>query len=451
MSEERPVVSVIGLGKLGSPMAACFAAKGFDVIGADVNETYVAAIDNGRPPVFEPDLAEMISEGRSRLRATTDTVAATSESDVTFVIVPTPSEEDGGFSLRFVLSACESIGAALRKKDTYHLVVITSTVMPGATGGAIHAALELASGKRCGDDFGLCYSPEFIALGSVVRDFLNPDFLLIGESDERAGTMLATLYRQVVDTEPPVARMNFANAELAKISVNTFVTTKIAFANMLARMCERLPGADVDVVTSALGLDARIGARYLKGAISYGGPCFPRDNIALAALARSLEAPAFVAEATDRANRDGIQRLADLVCEHLAPGAAAAILGLSYKPNTDVVEESPGLLLVQELDARGVVVAAYDPAATENARRALDGSDIRFADSVREAVEDAAVVVVATAWTEFSQLDPTLLARNGKRCVVLDCWRILDPETIGETALYVALGAYRQTAVGARS
>jgi UDPglucose 6-dehydrogenase len=443
MTEERPVVSVIGLGKLGSPMAACFAAKGFDVVGVDVNETYVAAIENGRAPVFEPDLAEMISEGRNRLRATTDAAAAVTESDATFIIVPTPSDEDGTFSLRFVLPACEAIGRAIREKTTYHLVVVTSTVMPGATGGPIREALEEASGKTCGVDFGLCYSPEFIALGSVVRDFLNPDFLLIGESDERAGSMLASLYRQVCDTEAPVARMNFVNAELAKISVNTFVTTKIAFANMLARMCEQLADADVDIVTSALGLDTRIGARYLKGAISYGGPCFPRDNVALAALARSLGAPAFVAEATDRANRDGIERLASLVRRHLVPGGTAAVLGLAYKPNTDVIEESPGVYLVRALSDNGVSTAAYDPAAMANARRALDGSDVRFADSLRDAVASASVIVLATPWPEFAQIDPSLLDRvDGSRPVIIDCWRILDPESLGDDVEYVALGAH---------
>jgi UDPglucose 6-dehydrogenase len=451
MTEQRPVLSVIGLGKLGAPMAACFAAKGFDVVGADVNEAYVHALENGRPPVFEPNLAEMIAVGRNRLHATTATAEAVRGTDVTFVVVATPTGDDGGFSLRYVLPACEQIGRAIAAKDTYHLVVITSTVMPGSTGAEIRAALEAASGKRCGGDFGLCYSPEFIALGSVVRDFLNPDFLLIGESDERAGEMLASIYRETCDTEPPIARMNWVNAELAKISVNTFVTTKIAFANMLARMCERLPDADVDVVTSALGLDTRIGARYLKGAISYGGPCFPRDNVALATLARSLGAPAFVAEATDRLNREGISRLADLVRDRLGDDGVAAVLGLSYKPNTDVVEESPGLLLARELSESGVQVVAYDPAANQNAQRTLGDTDVRFAESVVDALEDAGVVVVATAWPEFTQIDATLLDRAAAGCVVIDCWRMLDPDALGDSAEYVPLGAYQERSAGVRS
>jgi UDPglucose 6-dehydrogenase len=319
--------------------------------------------------------------------------------------------------------------------------------MPGSTEREVVPALERASGKKCGVDFGVCYSPEFIALGSVIRDFLHPDFLLVGESDERAGQMLEGIYRRVVETEAPVARMTFVNAELAKLSVNTFVTTKIAYANMLARMCERLPGADVDVVTSAIGLDTRIGRKYLRGAISYGGPCFPRDNLALAALARSLDAPAFVAEATDAANRDGIERLARLVTTRLPRGGTVGVLGLSYKPNTDVVEESPGLLLVQALAAQGLDVIAYDPAAVPNAQRATEG-DVRFSESAQACVQAADVIVVATPWQEFRQLAPAVFEREPRR-VLIDCWRIYDAAQVEKVVSYVALGEGRSAASAA--
>lgn len=433
-------VSIIGLGKLGSPMAACFASKGFTVVGVDVNQEVVTAINEGRPPVFEPGLEERIGAGRAYLTATTDLEAAVQATQATFVIVPTPSADHGGFSLQYVLPACEAIGRALAVKDGYHLVVLTSTVMPGDTETAVAGALEQASGKRCGEDFGLCYSPEFIALGSVIRDFLNPDFLLIGESDESAGQQLADIYGKVCDNDAPVARMSFVNAELAKISVNTFVTTKIAFANMLARVCEKLPGADVDVVTSALGLDSRIGSKYLRGAISYGGPCFPRDNVAFSALARDLDAPAFVAEATDRSNRDGILRLAQLVQGNLAADGTVAVLGLSYKPNTDVIEESAGLHLTRTLLADGIDVVAYDPAAMTNARRIL-GERVTFAESAAEAIRQADVIVVATPWDEFRHLDPQSFARDGRPPALIDCWRLLSGDQFLETTRYVALGA----------
>jgi UDPglucose 6-dehydrogenase len=439
MTDHPATITVVGLGKLGSPMAACLAARGYTVIGVDVDDAKVTAINEGRAPVFETGLDEMLERSEGRLSATTDLEEAVRRSQLTFLVVATPSEDGGGFSLKWVLPACETIGRAISTQDDFHTVVLTSTVMPGSTGGPVREALEEASGKRCGEDFGLCYSPEFIALGSVIRDFLNPDFLLVGESDARAGAALESVYRKAVDVEAPIARMNFVNAELAKLSVNTFVTTKIAYANMLARICERLPEADVDVVTDAIGLDTRIGKKYLRGTISYGGPCFPRDNVALATLARDLGAPAFVAEATDTANRDGIGRLADLVEERLPEGGTAAVLGLSYKPNTDVVDESPGLLLLAELAGRGVDAVGYDPAAMPNAARTLGGS-ARLCDSLADAVSAADVVVLATAWDEFKTIEPSLLERDGPRRVVIDCWRVLPADQIGAVAEYVVLG-----------
>lgn len=441
MTDGTPRLVVIGLGKLGSPMAACFAAKGFDVVGVDVNQDFVAAINDGRAPVFEPQLQEMIDRADGRLRATTDTAAAVASSDVVFMIVPTPSDETGGFSLRYVLEACDTVGQALRDRDDFPLVVLTSTVMPGATESDVRRALEEASGKRAGSEFGLCYSPEFIALGSVVNDFLNPDFLLIGESDERSGEILERIYAQATDNNAPAARMSFVNAELAKISVNTYVTTKITFANMLARICEQLPGADVDVVADALGLDSRIGRRYLTGAIAYGGPCFPRDNVALGSLARALGVPAILAEATDRANREETQRLADLVESYAGADESIAVLGLSYKPNTNVVEESPGLQLVHELASRGHEVIAHDPAASDSARRVSQGLEIQFLDSAADAIARASVVAVTTAWDDYLSLPRRVWEADGRRLVVVDCWRALDRAALGDDVVYVPLGS----------
>jgi len=295
-------VSVIGLGKLGAPMAACIAARGFAVTAVDLDAQKVDCIKRGVAPVKEPDLERLLSEAGSNLKAATDVREAVSTSDATFIVVATPSEDGGGFSLRYVLPVCEAIGRALSTRQGYHLVVLTSTVMPGSTGGAVRAELERTSGKKCGADFGLCYGPEFIALGTVIRDFYNPDFLLIGESDVRAGNALAEMYKTICKNSPPVARMNFVNAEITKLAVNTYITTKISYANMLARLCEKISGADVNVVTDALGLDTRIGAKYLKGAVSYGGPCFPRDNRALASLAARMGASSGLAEATDLFN-----------------------------------------------------------------------------------------------------------------------------------------------------
>lgn len=437
-------ISIIGLGKLGAPMAAVMAHKGNTVVGVDVNPAYVDAIQQGRAPVNEPGLRELIQANHARLSATLDYGAAVAATDVTFIIVPTPSGADGTFSLRHVMIAAEKIGAALRKKDSWHLVVLSSTVMPGSTGGKLLPAIERHSGKQCGRDFGLCYNPEFIALGSVIRDMLRPDMILIGESDERSGAILEELYSAVAESGPRIRRMSFVNAELTKISVNTFVTTKISYANMLAQVCETIPGADVDVVTAALGCDSRIGPKYLKGGLGYGGPCFPRDNVAFSAMARANGVPALLAEATDAMNKRQAPRLAKLILSRLPAGGTAGVLGLSYKPNTEVIEESQGIALAQELLRSGVRVAVYDPAAMANAKAVLAGS-VTFAHSAIECAASSDVLAITTEWAEFRELRPQNLKRGGVRPTVVDCWRILDPEAFVPQVDYISLGQCADT------
>lgn len=438
----QPRISVIGLGKLGAPMAAVLSAKGFHVIGLDLNDKFVAAINKGLAPVQEPRLQEFIDRGRPRLRATHSFEEAVLNSDITFVIVPTPSDKERVFSNKYVLAAVRSIGQALRAKDGRHVVVVTSTVMPGSTGGDIQRELEDSSGRKVGPELGLAYNPEFIALGSVVRDMLRPDFILIGESDDATGAQLESIYTRSCENDPVIRRMNFVNAELTKISVNTYVTTKISYANMLAEMCDRLPGADVDVVSAAVGSDSRVGSKYIKGAIGYGGPCFPRDNVAFAALARKIGARADVAEATDRINNYQIDRLSGLVSKFGKPGMRITILGLSYKPQTPVVEESHSVKLAARLADAGYVVTVHDPLAQDAAVNAL-GDKVVVAPTLEGAVRGCDLLIVATGWPDYKAIDPAWTKRNGDKLTVLDLWRTLPAEKFADTADVIYLGSGR--------
>ncbi len=432
-------VSVVGLGKLGSPLAAVLASKGHTVIGLDANDAFVQAINAGEAPVSEPRLAEMISTNRSRLSATHDYEDAIERSDLTILVVPTPSEENGFFSLKHAKDALGRVGEALKQKKKWHLVSLASTVMPGSCDRELVPHLEQASGKKCGVDFGFCYNPEFIALGSVIRDMLNPDFILIGESDDRSGGLLEEMYKGVCDNRPLIARMNWVNAELTKIAVNTFVTTKISYANMLAEVCEKLPKADVDVVTGALGMDTRIGKKYLKGALGYGGPCFPRDNVAFGALARHYGVNPLIPEATDRINHHQIDRLAEKVVRELPEGATVGILGLSYKAGSNVVEHAPGLLLARRLATGGVKVVAHDPEAMENARKVL-GEAVTLAPSAEAVIEASDVVLLMTNWEAYKRLKPEQFQAGGRRRVIVDCWRMLDGAAFGVVGEYRVLG-----------
>jgi UDPglucose 6-dehydrogenase len=433
----KPAVSVIGLGKLGACIAACFAHKGFSVIGADVSAKTVDLVNQHKAPVFEPQLADMMAGAGARLRATQDVAEAVLASDVTFIVVPTPSTAEGGFSIDYVVEAAKSIGRGLKTKKGYHLVVLTSTVLPGSTEFGMIPVLERESGKRAGKDFGVCYSPEFIALGQVIKDFLNPEFLLIGEQDERAGKQLAETYLEVCDNTPKIARMNLVNSELTKISVNAYVTMRISFANMVAALSEQLPGGDVDTVTGALGLDTRIGSRYLKGAVAYGGPCFPRDNQALAYLAGQLGQSGSLAEAVHAYNSSSNQRLADRVLEVIPKGGSVAVLGLSYKPDSNVIEEAPGFLLAKKLVEAGSTVTVHDPMAMD-AVRAVLGDRVKYAGSVEEAIAGSAVVVITNPDRAYAAID---LASIPRSTIVIDAWRLLRKQAeAGSRPNYVGLG-----------
>jgi UDPglucose 6-dehydrogenase len=432
-------VSVVGLGKLGAPLAAVLANAGHEVTGVDLRAEAVEALNAGCAPVDEPGLPDLIGRNRERLRATTD-IGAIADTEATFIIVPTPSLPSGQFSNQLVINAITAVGAAVKRRTAYHVVVVTSTVAPASMDMELRPALERVSGRKVGSSIGLCYNPMFIALGSVIRDLTNPDILLIGESDTRAGAVVESIHRTFIGERSQVRRMSSINAEIAKLAVNTYVTTKISYANMLAELCERLPGADVDVVTSAIGLDRRIGPSYLKGAVGFGGPCFPRDNAAFAAVASGLRVNAALAVATDAMNRYQLARLVELVREHATADAnRVGVLGLSYKTDTHVVDESPGLLLANRLARGGFPVTVYDPAANSEAKPQLDPS-IAVASSTAACLDGSDIVVVTLPWAAFREIPPMLRTKPRPGLVIIDCWRLFDRASFEGLARLVHIG-----------
>lgn len=429
-------LSVIGLGKLGACAAACFAHRGFPTVGVDVNPATVAAINAGVAPVVEPRLQELISAAGGRLCATNDYRRAIAESEVSFLIVPTPSLPDGSFSDRFVRSVLSELALAFRHSGkAYHLFVVTSTVSPGTTAGSLIPLIESVSGRRLNRDFGVCYNPEFIALGNVIEGSLRPDLVLIGESDARAGDTVEAIYRQTCENQPTIARMSIVSAEIAKISVNSYVTMKISYANTLAGICEQVPGAEIDAITRALGADRRISPHYLKGGLSFGGPCFPRDNRAFVAFARNSGCEAPLAEATDRVNIANTDRIVERILTSVKSQEKVALLGLSFKPHTPVIEESPALRMAEALVANGLQVTVYDPLAMDNAKVFL-GDKVTYAASVAECVADATLCLIPTPWPEFRAVEQ--LAHNPM--TIIDCWRFLDPGKLKKGVKYVAVG-----------
>jgi UDPglucose 6-dehydrogenase len=411
-------VSVCGLGKLGACIAATLAERGFEVLGVDIDPEKVQRINEGQPPVEEPLLAETITAGRSRLRATTDHREAVA-TDASFFIPPSPSLPDGRFSNEFLLKAMQPIAAAVRAKGKKgHLFVCNSTTTPGAVDGVLIPMLERELAGECGRDFSLCYNPEFIALGNVVKGLLDPDMVLIGESDPASGAALEQLYKQYNRNSPRIARMSIISAELTKISLNSFITMKISFTNQLRMIAEQFPKANIHTILEAIGADSRIGQKYLRAGLSYGGPCFPRDNRLLAYTARQVGVEAPLAEASDRVNQQTNANLFEKVRGLVSPNRTVAVLGLSYKPDTYITEESAGLHLAQQLKNHGYKVVVHD----YGARPAIAPSVHEF-EQIKDLAtlperDDIGLAVICCPWPQYGSV------RFGAGTKVLTPWKI---------------------------
>jgi UDPglucose 6-dehydrogenase len=411
-------ISVCGLGKLGGCMAATYAARGFPVIGVDVDPDKIRRVNVGVPPVDEPLLAETMAEGKDRFRATDDPREAV-KTDVSFFIPPSPSLPDGSFSNEFLLKAMQPVAKAVREAGkTGHIFVCSSTTTPGAVDGVLIPMLEKETGWKCGSEFHVCYNPEFIALGNVVNGLLEPDLVLIGESDPAAGAALENLYRKYTRNNARIARMSIISAELTKISVNSYITMKISFTNQLRMIAEQFPKADINMILDAIGTDTRIGHKYLRPGLSYGGPCFPRDNRLLAFAAREVGMEAPLAEASDRTNELTKSNLLARVKSFVPAGGTVLVLGLSYKPDTYITEESAGLHLAQHLKRSGYRVLVHDYAAKPSNSPALHEFEVIDDIGAISRREDIQLAVVCCPWPQYSNLKLSAATK------VLPTWRL---------------------------
>ncbi len=439
----RPVVrkvSVAGIGKLGCCFAACAASRGFETLGVDINDYVVNSINDGISPIVEPGLQELITKVGKKLSATKNHKEAIEKTDITFIMVATPSDPDGNFSNEYVEKALIFLAKSLRKsKKKYHLFVISSTLMPTSMRERIIPLIVENSGRKLGEDFGICYNPDLVALGSVINDFLNPDMVIIGESDKYAGDILTEYYTKFCKNNPPICRMPIIDAELAKMSLNAYITMKITFANSLANICEKIPGANVDNVTKTIGRDKRIAPYYLRGGLSFGGMCFPRDTRAFNAFGNKIGYDTKLIKAVDEVNAYQDRHLADLVLKQVTERKEkkVSILGLAFKPDTPVIVESPAIKLIDNLLEHKIKIVVYDPLAVENARASY-GENIIYASSVKECVAQSEVCAITTASKEFMSIDESYIVHNPT--TIIDCWRIIDPSKLGGKVKYTAVG-----------
>ena len=426
-------ISVFGLGKVGITLAACLSAAGNKVIGVDVNPQLAEALNSGTFSTAEAGVMERLSQAGSRFTATTDPAQAVRESDLTFIIVPTPSNVLGGFSLRFVLPACEQIGQGLRSKTSEHTVAIVSTILPGSSDCRVMTQLQEASGRKVGDGLGYAYNPSFIALGEVIKGIETPDYVLIGESDRRAGDLVLAAHQTMTRNKAPIARVTPIEAEITKIASNTHETLRVSFANMLFSVCSEVPGANVDRITEALA--HRMGRRFFKGAVPYGGPCWPRDNVAFSVFMEAIHAPSRLPRAVDLFNEEHARYVLRKLLAITRAGETVGLLGLAYKPGTSCIDRSFAVDLAGWLVREGRSVVGWDPLAMSEVRLVL-GETMSYASSPLDCLKRSKVGVLINPLAGLAELDWSQVPET----VVVDCWRCLPAAVTAKIDHYVPLG-----------
>ena len=411
IKQKKPKISVIGVGYVGLCTAVSFASKGYSVISNDIDKEKIDKINQGIPTFFEPNLHDKLSESiqKGNLHGLLNKIdKAILETDFTYLAVGTPSKPNGSIDLKYVKTATKSIAKALKNKKEYHIVIVKSTVIPGTTQNIVLPILEKVSGKKCGVDFGLCMNPEFLRQGSAFEDTVNADRIVIGSQDKQAGDKLETLYREFYCKQtPPIIRTTLSSAELIKYASNAILATKISFINTIANICEKIPGADVKVVATAMGLDKRIGPQFLDAGLGYGGSCFPKDVKALIACSQASGYKPDMLIATETVNKKQPLKVVEICKQqlHSLKGKRVALLGLSFKPETDDMREARVIPIINQLLSEGANVVAYDPVAIPNAKKIFH-DHISYTKSTIECLKEADCCVIVTEWPEFKKLTP---------------------------------------------
>lgn len=425
-------ISVFGLGKVGLTLAACLASAGHRVIGVDVSPQLVASINDKTIRSDEPGVRDRILSSLE-LMATMNFEEAIQKTCLSFIIVSTPSNSFGGFSLRFVLEACRSIGKAIKNKKGSHVVSLVSTVLPGSSDQLIIPELEKFSGREIGYGLGYCYNPSFIALGEVVKGIECPDYILIGESDAASGDLVLAAHQSMISPHTPIERMHPIEAEIAKLASNTHETMRVSFANMLMAACSEIPDANVDRITEALS--HRMGKRFFKGAIPFGGPCWPRDNKALSTFLDAIGVPSRMPSNVDLFNEEHGAYILRKILEVSKPDNKIGILGLAYKPGTSLIERSYGVDLIQWLIAERRQIVAWDPMAVPEVNKVFN-NQIVYAESGTQCLEESSILVIINPLKELDSINWS----KAKDKTVIDCWRCLTLLQRKQIGHYIALG-----------
>ncbi len=433
-------IAMIGTGYVGLVSGACFSEFGVEVTCVDKDEGKIARLSNGEVPIFEPGLDDLLRANRAadRIRFTTDIEEAVDGADAVFVAVGTPSRHgDGHADLSYVFAAAEEIADAL----TGYAVVVTKSTVPVGTGRKVS---EIIRARRPDAEFDIASNPEFLREGSAIGDFMRPDRVVVGVDSERAEQVMRSLYRPLFLIETPFVMTSLETAELTKYAANTFLATKITFINEMADLCEKL-GADVHDIARGIGLDGRIGPKFLHPGPGYGGSCFPKDTEALVKLAQDAGAPSRIVEAVTAVNSSRKKAMAGRIvdaCGGNIDGKTIAVLGVTFKPNTDDMRASPSLDIIPQLQKAGATVRAFDPQGMNEAKTLL--KDVEWCESAYDAIDGADALTIVTEWNEFRSLDLERVSNLLKKPIVVDLRNIYDPREMESLGFdYFSIGRPR--------
>ncbi len=433
-------IAMIGTGYVGLVSGACFSEFGTTVVCADKDASKIERLQAGEVPIYEPGLEDLVAKNAAagRLRFTTDVASAVAEADVVFIAVGTPSRRgDGHADLSFVFAAAREVAAAMQG----FTVVVTKSTVPVGTGRELEAVLRESAPQA---DFAVVSNPEFLREGSAINDFMRPDRVVIGTSDPRAQDIMRRLYRPLYLIEKPILFTTRETAELTKYAANAFLAMKISFINEMADLCEKV-GANVQDVAQGIGLDGRIGRKFLHAGPGYGGSCFPKDTIALVKTAQDAGSPLRLIETVVAVNDDRKKGLSGRIVGHCGgsvKGKTIAVLGLTFKPNTDDMREAPSLNIIPDLTAAGATVRAYDPEGMPEARKLLPQAV--FCDDAYDAVTGSDAVVIVTEWNEFRNLDLKRLKSRMASAIMIDFRNIYDGATASAAGFaYSSIGRPR--------
>jgi UDPglucose 6-dehydrogenase len=433
-------ICVIGTGYVGLVTGACFAEFGVQVVCADTDAEKVATLQQGNMPIYEPGLEEIVARNvrEERLSFTTDTAGAIRSSLVVFIAVPTPARGDGGTDLSFIEAVSREIGANM---DGYKVVVTKSTVPVGTSARVRGWIEEELSDRKTAPHFSVASNPEFLREGAAIGDFMRPDRIVIGTEDEQSQAILEDLYRPLYLNETPVVNTNVPTAELTKYAANAFLATKISFINEVANLCENV-GADVQDVARGIGLDRRIGPKFLHAGPGFGGSCFPKDTRSVAHFARELGEGFEIVEAVVRVNDRQRQRMIEKIVGALGGdvrGKTVAVLGLSFKPETDDMRDAPAVDIIRGLLERGATVRASDPRALEAAKQLIP--EIVSCTDAYETCEGADALVIMTEWNQYRMLDLDRVRGLLAQPVMVDLRNVYEPDSVKAAGFtYVRVG-----------